>query len=84
MRTRINVTALDIEKGKREDGEACMVARALGRNKHFAGKNLSVTYDSVWTPDGDVPVPEHVGRLISDWDLGLEVHPFTFSIEVPA
>jgi hypothetical protein len=78
----INVTMMDIAKGKKMRGGWCPVALAM-RRKGF--KRVCVNgYTWKKRHDGkNYPMPESVAIFASLFDRGEEVSPFKFTLEVP-
>lgn len=73
---RVDVTAEDIEKGKRRDASQCPVALALSRT---AG-GLWFVSDDAWESGTGLErdLPNEVHQFIDDFDAGLPAEPFSF------
>jgi hypothetical protein len=88
MKITIKVSKNDIEAGMRSDCKSCPVALAIARRlkKKFRPAVGSMDF-VVIGPDcmsPDVYLSEDVRRFIRNFDLGLNVEPFTFKTEIPA
>ena len=86
-RIRIKVTAGDIKRGVKGDGECCPVALATKRCARVLDVHVSPNHFDIgkWTsPDsfcGDTPTA--VRNFVSDFDAGKKVKPFSFTIQMP-
>jgi hypothetical protein len=84
MRTRVEVTAEDIEKGSRCNGWNCPVHRGLWR---ATGQTWNV-YSS-WAiavepqPRRTISLPSEAIVFNNRFDGGLPVQPFTFEVDIP-
>jgi hypothetical protein len=84
MKVKVHVTENDIKCGIRGDTGACMIHRALER---IVLKNtfFSVTSEMVCFNDGRIlDMDESTEKKIVNWDLGENIPPFTFKIDIPA
>jgi hypothetical protein len=85
---RINVTGNDIKHGVKAACRACPVARAIWRHARRTYSaigvfNLSVTFCQ---SDGTVqprPLSHDVSVWIRRFDLGDDVAPFSFELDIP-
>jgi len=86
VKLTINVTARDIEYGKRLSCQSCPIARACRRLKYFqncAVSNLRIYFNRVVTTDNSIELPREASEFIEKFDRGKKVKPFKFEIEVP-
>lgn len=79
---KITVKQKHIDKGEKTKAMSCPIALAIkdyywfprrvvvGHCCCFIGKNMDKTY----------PLPKEVTNFIQDFDMGLEVKPFSFEI----
>lgn len=90
----IEVTALDISRGKPGNPCKCPIARAAARILKVAMKHLGVTHKRIRVGDWDwtgedgarpyyLPVPRKVSRFISVFDVERPVKPFSFRTGKP-
>ena len=87
MTYTINVTAEDIACGGRGNCSRCPVAKALTRcvpgvKESYASYTGGSLY-AIAGPGLRVKFPIEVAYFISDFDSGLPVSPFTFTVEIP-
>ena len=76
----VNVTARDIKKGCKADGENCPIYRAAKRLK---GLTVSWVYPSrIQFTTATVMLPNSAVNFIKDFDVGKAVSPLKFTIEV--
>lgn len=86
MRTvQISVTADHITRGARCDSVRCPVALAIKDALHLS---VDVQEDLInfGIPTGmfsPVATPQEAGHFVDEFDDGLPVQPFTFTLEVP-
>jgi hypothetical protein len=78
---RIDVTADDIRRGRRDDALACPVALALDRATGEPwGVDPKIMIEATYGRMAGTP-PE-VASFVCDFDAGREVAPFSFDLEV--
>lgn len=82
-RIRINVTKRDLEQGRRFMPGSCPVARAVQRHEGFEKARVGSYSISTGTDGVAIDLPGRIANFISDFDQGIAVNPFSFSIEVP-
>lgn len=89
MRITFSVTAADIRLGKREDSNACPIARSVKRGLGLKGakaKSLEIAYDefSVEGTDGSrahlANLPTGAGNFLDEFDGKEPVDPFSFCL----
>lgn len=82
MKTRIEVTQEDIEKGKLGECSACPIALAMRR---ATGKPFEVGTDIYWLGfdlRSERMLPPEAALFVSDFDDKKPVQPFSFEIEL--
>lgn len=83
----VNVTAEDIARGVKSESSLCPIACAL-RKILLLGTRISVGVDDVGLYGqphfhGDIDLPDEAGEWVQQYDKGLPVSPFTFTLEIP-
>ena len=89
MKVNFDVIQQDIDQGTRKVCETCPIALAAIRSSVV---NPVIFSTEIWYTIGKgldrsrckSPLPTEASRFIEDFDMGLPVKPFTFSIEVDA
>lgn len=76
----INVTARDITEGTRDNCESCPIARAVLRHVKYAEVYRRKVY---LTCTKCVFLPGIARDFISLFDVGKEVSPFKFKLDIP-
>lgn len=82
----ITVTADHIARGARCTSDACPVALAIKETLHPLSVDVQVEVINFGVPGGKfAPVvpPDEVACFVDEFDDGLPVQPFTFTLEVP-
>lgn len=78
----ISVTADDIAKGVKHSAYRCPVARAISRAAGYPvgvfGKSAEGSVVEIG--NSRIALPDTVNEFFRDYDLGLEVHPFSFEV----
>lgn len=86
MKTTIEVTEADIEKGAPRDGCGCPLALAISRKLDYPRCSVALG-NAVLHGKGfyseDIPLPEEACEFYHDFDYGRPVSPFSFTIDVP-
>ena len=83
MRLRIDVTQEDIDRGVRKSARQCMVHRAIDQATEGALGRFAVAPGGVFPEGGPgLAFPEQVGELISAWDRGARINPFSFDLDM--
>ena len=88
MELKVNVTAACISLGCKKDGFNCPVARAVmaclpnawAADVGEDDVDINTSPRSKWVR---VPLPKKVREFIGAFDKGLEVRPFSFTLNVP-
>ena len=92
LKLKINVKAIDIERGERSNECDCPIVRATLRQLHL--KRFSVSVLPHWVHERERPgkyvlgvnryqdecLPPIANRFVTDFDKGKTVKPFSFSI----
>ena len=84
---KVNVTASCIAFGCTEDGANCPVARAIrvclpdAVTVDVGEENVYLAH--TWHDRAFVALPKKVRKFIGAFDKGLEVRPFSFTLNVP-
>jgi hypothetical protein len=76
----VRVTKDDIKRGKREDMQACPIARSLKR----LGKRqveVAIFGGISWGTNGYAKCPKEAKKFIRAFDRGRKVEPFKFYLE---
>ena len=86
----VNVTQDHINNGMRGQAFRCMVALALKDNTFFQGDGIYVYSTHFVLPMRRFPssslfhdLPDFVQAAIHQFDVGMKVEPFSFSLEMP-
>ena len=87
MRTvEITVTAAHIARGKRCTSTACPVALAIKETLHPLSVNVQSEVINFGVPGGKfspVRPPAEAAYFVDEFDDGIPVKPFTFTLDVP-
>lgn len=77
---KIQVTAEDIVKGKRESCDSCPIALAITRK---AGERASVDECTAWfiSTESLIPLPVSARKFVRAFDRGDSVAPFEFDLD---
>lgn len=84
IKIRINVTALDIDRGNKRECSLCPIARAMGRHrKKFPGKYLRcyASQDNLRIGDFRAKTKRSAYNFINNFDNHGNVKPFSFTAE---
>lgn len=79
MKLRVEVTADDIKRGKKNEPEHCPIARAIDRL--YPGNEVSVNDDTAEIDDCTFSLPLIAERFVSRFDAGEKVKPFKFVLD---
>jgi hypothetical protein len=77
---KIHITQDDISRGKREDIENCPIALAVKRATACACVTIDDGLGGISTDDHAGTLPKKAVRFMRDFDGGMAVRPFDFSV----
>jgi len=86
MIIKFNVTQEDIDKGCQIDRKACMVARCISRTLQHKDLECYTTYLNIEFQGDKFEMIEFTQKVtdnIGNFDMGLIVKPFSFSLDIP-
>lgn len=79
---RVNVTQRDIDLGVPNNSMYCPIARAVRRHGTYKHAFVYTGYISLSFLSDYAPVflPERANSFVRSFDMGKEVHPFSFTL----
>lgn len=78
----IAVTQEDISIGQKKSCQFCPIALALKRVFPLS-LFIRVDGDAITIGNIEIPIPDSCHDFIKAFDIGMEVHPFTFELAYP-